>query len=292
MKKKIFEAIGMPILSLPVTKKNRINNERRNIQNMEITSAAHMISVTGIRPIEPLIFCGKQNKAYLVIRQLIKMSDRPFVLLGTKRDLVENSCFHLLKFDWKRETPQHDLPEGNGIIVLKTDGETDLLLKEYVSDWDSHLIIMCLGNGIQMDQDLLNLLNCVGHYILLSEALPRSIKSSDGSKLSVEELLQAMEYILVSSIGNAGKELMKVLPDYEYERITNTTDLSIHRDSPHEYRGGQHHRNGGGIRLSQSKTLDFRCILSQDDLTKMQDTNTLFIYNARSAHTWVAQISG
>lgn len=291
MNKKLYDAMGMALLSLPTTKKNRTNNNCRNVVDVETTSAAHMIGVTGIRPEEPLIFCGRYNKALPVIRQLVKMSSRPFLLLGTKRDLPEGSCLRLLNIDWEREAPQCDLYGGNGIMILKPGAETNLILKEYLSGWDSHLIIMCLGNGLQVDQELLNLLNGVGHYILLSETLQRSIKCTDGCKLTSADLLSSMDYILISSIGTAAKELMSVLPDYESEKVTNTTDLSLHKDAPHEYGGGHHHRNGGGLRFSQSKTKESKCIFTQDDLIKMQDSNTLIIYNARYAHTWIAQIS-
>lgn len=138
----------------------------------------------------------------------------------------------------------------------------------------------------------LNLLNGVGNYMLLTEMLYRSVKATDGIQLTPEDLLSSMDYILVSSIGTAGKELIKVLPDYEYEKITNTTDVSLHRDEPHEYKDGRHHRNGGGVRFSQSKSLESRCIFSQDDLVKMQDSNSMLIYNARYVHTWVAKIVG
>lgn len=292
MKKKLYDTVGMALLSLPITKKNSSNNKRRNVKDMEVTSAARMIGVTGVRPEEPLIICGRHNKAFPVVRQLTRMSSRPFLLLGTKRDLAEESCLRLLDIEWESETPQRNLSEGNGVFILKSGAETNLILKEYLSEWDSHLVIMCLGNGLQVDQELLNLLNGVGHYILLAETLQRSIKCMDGCKLTAVDLLSSMDYILVSSIGTAGKELMKVLPDYEYEKVTNTSDLSLHQDAPNEYRGNFHHPNGGGLRFSQSKTQETRCIFTQDDLTKMQDSNTMLIYNARCSHTWVARISG
>ena len=150
---------------------------------------------------------------------------------------------------------------------------------------------MCLGNGLQVDQELLNLLNSVGHYILLSETLHTSIKSIDGCKLTVEELLSSMKYILISSIGTAGKELLKVLPDFEYEKLTNTTDFSLHQDAPHEYRGEHHHRNGGGLRFSQAKTLESRCILTQEDLIQIQDSNSMLVHNTSNSHTWVVRIT-
>jgi hypothetical protein len=99
-----------------------------------------------------------------------------------------------------------------------------------------------------------------------------------------------MDYILVSSIGTSAKNLMSVLPSYECEKITNTTDLSLHQDSPNNDFDNMHHRNGGGLRFGQSRTQETKCIITQDDLTRMQDNNTMLIYNAKAAHTWVARI--
>ena len=250
MNKKLYKTIGRPFINLPSTQKNKFNNKQRNVGEIEMSSAAHMIGITGICPEGSLIFCGKHNKAFPIIRQLVRMSARPFVLLGTRRDLSEESCLRLLNIEWEDEIPKHNLPEGNGILVLKPGGETNLMLKDCLVNWDSHFIIMCVGNGLQVDQEILNLLNGVGNYMLLTEMLYRSVKATDGIQLTPEDLLSSMDYILVSSIGTAGKELIKVLPDYEYEKITNTTDVSLHRDEPHEYKDGRHHRNGGGVLVS------------------------------------------
>lgn len=290
MKRKIYESVGTAILSLPSTKNNRANNMRRNVVDMESTSAAHVIGATGIRTEDPMIFCGKHNKAVPVLRQLVKQSSRPFVLLGTRRDLGDDSCLRALDAQWESEQFSYDLPDGNGILVLGSDAQTYLDLKECISKWDSHLIIFCVGNGLQVDQELLNLLNSVGHYILLSESLQRSVKSTEGNKMTASDLLSSMEYILVSSIGTAGKDLLKVLPDFEYEKITNVLDLSVHQASGHKH--GRERHNGGGLGLSQSKTQESRCIFTQEDLGKMQDANMLIIHNASASHTWVARVSG
>lgn len=291
MNKKVFNTLGMALASLPATKSNRTNNKRRNVKNMESVSAAQMISFTNINTENPLIFCGKYNKAFPVLKQLIKKSHRPFVLIGTKRDLGENSCLRALDTEWECDSITGNLPDGNGLLLLEAGGETSLRLQAFLSDWDSHLIILCVGNGLQVDDHLLNLLNSIGHYILLSEGLHRSVKSSEGTKMSPAELLASMEYILVSAIGTAAKELQKVFPNYECERVTNTLNLSLHRDAPHQNSGNQHHRNGGGLNFGQAKMLESRNIFTQEDLTNLQDSNELIIHNAQSSHTWIARIS-
>ena len=283
--------MGMALMSLPTTKKNHINNKRRNIEELQTISAAHMIDITGIRPQEPLILCGKYNKTLPIIRQLVKMSTIPFVLIGTKRDLNETSCLSVLNIEWESETLCRTLSNGNGMFLLQPSSKTYLGLRKYLSGWDSHLIIMCLGNGLQLDHELLNLLNYSGHYILLSETLERSVKYIDSCKLTVSELLSSMEYILVSSIGTAGKELLKVLPDFECEKITNTSNFSLHQDTPYKRNWGEFHHNAGGFCFSQSKTQESRCIFTQEDLVKMQVSNTMMIYNTRCSRIWTAQIT-
>lgn len=291
MNKKIYDAVGMALLSLPTTRNNKTNNKRSNITDMESTSAAQIISVTGIYPEEPIIFCGKHNKAIPVIRQLIKKSSRPFVILGTERDLREDSCLRLFNSEWESDTIAPVLPDGNGVMTLTPGAQTNLDLKVCLPEWDSHLIILCVGNGFQVDQELLNLLNGIGHYILLSESLNRSVKSTEGTKMTAQDLLSSMEYIIVSSIGTAGKDLLKVLPDFEYERITNTMDFSLHQDAPNGRESGYHHRNGGGIHFGQARSSESRCILTQEELTKLQDANTMIIHNAQNSHTWVARVT-
>ncbi|MDO5415490.1 MAG: hypothetical protein Q4F78_08510 [Bacillota bacterium] len=291
MNKKIYDAVGIALLSFPTTRNNKKNNKRRNITDLKSTSAAHVISVTGIGPEKPLIFCGKYNKAIPVVRQLIKKSSRPFVILGTESNLREDSCLHLIDGEWKSNTITPVLPEGNGVMILHPGTQTNLELKECLPAWDSHLIILCLGNGLQVDQELLNLLNSVGHYILLSESLNRSVKSAEGTKLTAQDLLSSMEYIIVSSIGTAGKDLLKVLPDFEYEKIMNTMDFSLHQDAPIRHGGDHHHRNGGGVHFGQTRSIEPRCILTQEELTKLQDANTMIIHNAQNSHTWVARVT-
>lgn len=153
-----------------------------------------------------------------------------------------------------------------------------------------HNPIVCVGNGLALDYDILHLLNSIGQYILLSESLYRSIKHTDTCSMAVTELLSCMDYIIISSIGPAGKELLKVLPDYDIEKTTNTVDLSLQKDSPDTF-FFKRHRKGHALRLSQSSTIELKPILTQKDLLDLQATNTMLIYNTRSNHIAIAKIS-
>lgn len=289
IQKKLYGSQGMPLFRLPVGQNDRINTKKKNIGDLESTTAANMIHMTGIRPDSPMILCGKHNKAYPVLRQMIKMTPLPYAVIGTQKDLG-NSCFSGFQVEWHYKDVKGRLPSGNGMLTLKPGAETSFMLKEVMQDWDDHLVIICLGNGLQIDSELFNLLNGLGQYILVVESLSRSLNGCGGYRLTVEELLSNMDYILVSSIGTSAKNLMTVLPSYECEKITNATDFSIHRDAPNPESGSYHHRNGGVFRIGQTRTQETKCIFTQDDLTRMQDNNSMLIYNAKAAHIWVAKI--
>ena len=286
--KSLQDFIGLKLLQLPVTQRDRVNQENRDVRNLKRTTAAKMISMSGISP-HSLIFCGKMAKAYPFIRQLVKMLEYPFVIIGTQTDL-ENSCIRSLDIEWEESAPRQNLTAGNGLMELRPGPMTNLALKEYISEWSSHLVILCLGGGLQVDSELLNLLNSTGRYIIVSSSLSRSVKGSDGVKLSVRDLLSSMDYILVSSIGSSAKELIEVLPSFDYQKVTNTTDFSYHQDGAHIYENISHHRNGAGIRISQSRSMETRTVFTESELKRMQDDNILLIYNALESHIWVSEI--
>lgn len=287
---KLYRSSGLSLLALPIGKKDSVNTTRKNIADLEMTTAANMIRATGVKANAPMIMCGRHNKVFPVLRQLLRMQQTPYVLVGTQID-VEASCFADIPVDWSGRQIARNLPQGNGRICLRPSPETIYMMKESMAYWDDYLVVLCLGNGLQVDPDLLNTLNSLGNYIIVTESLSRSIRGSEGCRITTEELLSSMDYIIVSSIGTSAKSLMSVLPSYECEKVTNTTDFTLHRDSPNHELGNIHHRNGGGIRFGQARTTETKCIFTHDDLTRMQDNNTMLIYNAKAAHTWVARIA-
>lgn len=289
-KKKLFSSSGLNLLSMPIGKKDSVNTARKNIADLEMTTSANMISATGVKTNSPMLMCGKYNKLYPVLKQILRMQEIPYVLVGTQKDF-ETSFFDSIPTDWRDSQISSNLPAGNGMITVRPGVETVYMMKDAMVNWYDRLVILCLGNGLHVDQELLNILNSLGSYIIISEALSRSVRGSESYRMTVDELLSSMDYILVSSIGTSAKSLMAVLPSYECEKVTNTTDFSLYRDSPNNGLGDIHHRNGGGLRLSQARTTESKCIITQDDLTRMQDNNTMLIYNAKVAHTWVARIA-
>lgn len=290
--KRLYSKPELPLLRFPSGKQNKFNDKQRNIQNLKTITSAHMIAMTGITPEGPMIFCGKYQKSMPVIMQLLKMTDRPFLLIGNRRDIHENSVFGLLESKADHVSLDQTLPEANSVLILNSDGDSYLLLKDYLTRVTLHIPIVCVGNGLALDYDILHLLNSIGQYILLSESLYRSIKHTDTCSMAVTELLSCMDHIIISSIGAAGKELLKVLPDYDIEKTTNTVDLSLQKDSPDTFLFKRHHNHKGhAFRLSQSRAMELKPILTQKDLLDLQDTNTMLIYNTRANHIAIAKIS-
>ncbi|MCD8146022.1 MAG: hypothetical protein LUD84_01885 [Clostridiales bacterium] len=286
----LLEKQGLGLLSLPITRHNKTNEKRRDVADLQQTTAAQMLSLTRVSPHAPMLLCGRQNKLLPFLRCLTRMVPA-YVLIGTPRDFADGSCLRTLPCDWEAQQPSAHLPDGNGRLTVRPGATTTLALKECLSDWDSHLPILCLGSGLKLDAELLNLLDGIGNYVLVTESLSRSVKDSENCPLSVEKLVASMDYIVVSSIGTAAKELLSVLPTYECEKVTNVTDFSLHQDSPYQEAGGHHRLHGLGGRLSQSRTLEEKSILTQDELTALQDDNMVLVYNAQLRHAWVGRVT-
>lgn len=289
MKRSFFPTTELNLFSFPVLGQSAANTRRRGITDLKDSTAAQMLSATGVTPHSTLL-CGRLNKTFPILRQLLRMSERPFLLIGTEHDLEEDSCLKSLPVQWESNRIEKCLPPENGLLTVDAGAGTLLSLCDSLPTWGSHLLVLCLGRGIQVDPPLLNRLNAHGQFILLSESLSRSVKCAENSSFSVETLLLSLDHLLISAIGSSAKALMAVLPTYDCEKLSNALDWSSHQDAPSPFRSDHHHRNGSGWRISQSRTMETRGILTHSELLHLQNNGSLFIYNAKTAHAWVTQI--
>lgn len=115
---KEYESIGMKLLSLPVNRKDIVNKRKKNIGDLESVTAANMIGTTGIKPDSPMILCGRSNKVYPVLQQLLRMTLKPYVIVGTPKDL-DNSVFLNFDVEWRSNMLMGQLQVGNGMISLR-----------------------------------------------------------------------------------------------------------------------------------------------------------------------------
>ena len=291
MKEKFFRSVGMSLLSIPAGKKDCVNEKKRGVRDLESVSAAELISTSGLKPNCPTIVCGAYNKSVHLLHQLLRMSRTHFVLVGSDRDLNEfpigfEEC-------WEYNNPVRRLPDSSGVLKLLPNAETMLELKICLPDWDKHMVVFCAGKGLQLDLELMDLLYAHGNFMLLTDSLFRGIKSSDGTKLSPADVLSGMDYIVISSIGTAAKDLIAVLPTYESEKITNTGDISLFSRTPHSHTNPKRRLRGGSgnsISLSQSRTIETKPIFSHGDLNMMQAENVTILYNVREGHLYTARL--
>lgn len=287
MRNRLYQSRGIGLFSTPVTQNDTVNALRRGVMDLGSVTASYALEAADITLQGPVLFCGRHSKALPLLLGLLRRENAPFVLVGTRREL-EDSPLMRLEHRWVLDRIPSRLSEGNGVLMLTPDSQTDLELKESLSGWDSHIPILCLGNGLTADHSLLMQLGGCGRYLLLSESLHRSVKGTEYGRLTPTDLLSAMDGILVSAAGTSAKALTEVLPTYESQRITNTSDWSTHRSVPMWDFFGRH--EGHGFRLSQSRTLETRPILTQEDLLHLQENNQILLYCPRRGRAWVARI--
>ena len=286
--KRLHSALGTELLRLPVMSSARANEKRRDIGELKQVTVSNMISSTGINPDEPLIFCGSQNRAFPVTDMLTRMTAKPFLLVGTQRDFQDSSMLALMPA-WSETQIRRQLPEGSGMLTLQPGPETSILLKDSIPSWSSHFLILCLGCGLQLDAETLNLLNSHGSYLLVTDSLHRSIRSTDGNRLSATDLLRCMDVVMVSSAGCGIKEVVEILPAYEAQAITNTIDFSAFMDAP-GYAADHRRRDGRGWRLGQSRSVETKPVITQSELLRLQAYGAMFVYNARLGRSWIVRI--
>lgn len=293
MKKKL-NMVGkdsLPILSFPITKKNRVNEKKKAEMITETEkriTAAHMLSLSKIKPDAPLLICGEHSKAFLILKELVKMTEKPFLLIGTE-GMLKNSPLNWLNIEWEAEDSVDEPFCGNGKLTLKNGRSTKLVLAEALKKRSDYLPIICLGKGYYLDADSFELINGLDSYILLSgPVLDQGVKEIGGG-LKSTELLVKMSYIIVSSISaKSTNDLISILPQFEERKVSDNTALNLHRDAPGMDMEKVHHRTGISLQLSQVRNMETRPVLTQDDFREaLQNNNRAFAYNALINHIWI-----
>ena len=273
---------GMHLLAFPTTYADRENTRRRDIGDVGSVSAFSALNTAQIAPQNTLL-CGPIERMFSVLDALQRQSTLPFVLIGTKRDFTDSP---LLRLDtqWEDTSLPERLPDGNGRVTLRADDLTETM--ERLPELQDRLLILCLGHGLAVNAALMNQLNAAGNYLLVTNSLSGALfRSADFTE---ETLLSSMQHLVVSSIGGGSAEtLLKVLPDYECEKVTNNFNFSTHRD-----RGGMMGCHGGsGLQFGQNREIVTKHLLSEDDLTRLSQESAMILYNARLRKVWVGKIS-
>ena len=195
-------------LALPTTHADAENTRRKNIQDGGTTTASRLLAQARILPQEALV-CGPPGRIFPVVEALQRQSSRPFVLIGTARDLTDSPLLRL-PVQWQDTVLPDQLPEGSGRITINP-GEFGMGMMQ-MADWGgTHTILLCLGQGLSASTELLDALNACGDYVLLCSSLSRAVPSRTGG-LTTEGLLRSMRYLVVSSAGGDARPCCRSCP--------------------------------------------------------------------------------
>lgn len=276
---------GMKFFVLPRGKKDHINMKERNISDLGKVTAANTIYSCGLAPDGPLLCCGGKNMAVPFIREFLKLSSEPFVIIGSERDLSNSSCFYSLP--WKDEVhAPNEYRRGNTLMKLDAAADPSLALAAYLGLWAGHQVVLCTGGGLLINSEILNTLNRLfTSYIIVCNSFTRSVCVD----LQTATLLRYMTYLVCSSFSGSPDEFINILPKYRAEIYTNTTGFSVNRNSG-IFGGAQHMMKGKGANISQSRTFEEKSVLEASDLLKLQSSGMSVIYNRNSGCVYTVRI--
>ena len=181
--------------------------------------------------------------------------------------------------EWVRDSAQSNLPCGSGTILFASPHNAYLEICQYVEEWSkNYFLIIHLGNGLQAGTELLNIFSTIEQCLVFCDSIPQSIRNTDTRSITQLEFLQQMHYLLVFSSGAETESLVNLLPTYQYEKISNTTNLNTYRGRSilHPFRG--HH--GHGISVGQTRTMEYKKnIFEADELQRIFSDGYALVYN-------------
>lgn len=285
MMKNPLKLSQLSLIALPRTRMGNEDARRRGIIHLGTTTASKAVEACGIDPLGHTMFIGKDGRVFPILKQLVNRSGLPYVMVREKGELA-NSCLKSLEHEWEIDICQSNIPEGNGIIYINGTAEEDLILKEEcLPCWrKNRLIILCLG-AIRLDAEMADIL-APASFMLITNSLHRSTRVAD-INLSPAELASEMDYIVCS--GSSPREIPGILPKYDCEKASNTSDLSLH-DGSSRYSDSRYRRSGMGFRLSQSRTIEEKPVLSHGELMSLMENGFSLFYNAVSNRVCTAKI--
>lgn len=286
--KNTFRPSEIPALSAPVTSSNLRNARNHPAVNLGNCTPFQLFESTGVSPNGTVCIIGNPARGIGTAKALIRRSQKPFLFLGTATD--NNSVFTSFNPEWSRNSAQEMPPRGSGAIYFTKPYAAYLEISAHLENWaQDHFIIMHLGNGLQIGEDLISILNAAGQSLLFCESVPQSLRSSKTRAITPLEFMKQMQYLLVFSSGAETGELIQLLPKYQYERVTNTTGVNTFRNRSffHPF----HSHRGHGFSANQSRTIEFKKdAFEMDDLQKIFGAGYMLVYNAGQNTVFIAQL--
>ena len=283
-----YRPSDISIISAPTTSTNLRNSMAHPAIDLGCCTPSQMISNTGISHNGTVCFIGDASRGVGIAKALIRRIRKPFLLLGTESS--RSTLSTILSADWTLSSAQVSLPAGNGAILFSDPYSSYLELCEYIRAWNKdHYLVIHLGDGLQIGFEVLNQLISISECLIVCESIPQSLRESETRGVSPLEFMKKMKYLIVSSIGSSSKDLVELLPTYQYEKVSNTMNFNTYRGRSilHPLRG--HH--GHGVSVGQTRTMDFKKSLFEvDDLKRIFDDGYMLTYKAVNDSVYIMQL--
>ena len=284
-----YKPRDISVVSFPVTSKNTRNAKNHPSVELGTCTPSQLINYAGINTTGNLCVIGNHSRGILFLTPMIRRSMKPFLIIGPESD--KNSAFLTLQPEWVLESAQAELPSGSGAIFLSNPYSSYMELCEYFEAWSKkYFIIIHLSGGVQVGPELLNLLNATVQSVILCDSIPHAIRNNESRTITPKEFMSQMTYLLVNSSGVVTKDLIEILPTYQYEKISNTMNVNSYtgRAFFHPFRG----HKGFGSSIGQTRTMDYKkSLFEMDELQRIFNDGTSLLYDANNNVVFLAQIT-
>lgn len=283
-----YRPAEIPIVSAPVTSSNLRNARNQPVIDLGRCTPFQMLGNAEVGQKGTVCIIGEPERGINIARALIRRSRKPFLLIGPS----EKHCSTLLslKPDWVHSTASPNPPVGNGAFLFEKPHSAYLEVSEYLEAWgQDHFLVLYLASGFQIGPYLLALLGAIGHCLVICESVPQAVRSDDGSALTVKDFMQKMDYLMVFAAGSSTKELIDLLPTYQYERVQNTMTVNSYsgRSVFHPF----HRHRGHGTAFGQVRAIeDKKSLFEMQDLQKISADGTMILYCARKNLVFLADV--
>lgn len=283
-----YRPSDISFVSAPVTSANLRNARNQPVTELGSCTPFQLFANVNMAHDGTVCILGNPAKSLGIAKAMIRRSKKPFLLLGSAAD--KSSALISLEPEWTMDSAQMGLPAGNGALLFSKPYSSYLEMCEYFEGWGrDRFLILHLGGGLQIGAELLNLLNAVGQCLIICESIPQGIRNSDSRTITPKEFMLQMSCLMVFSAGVSAKELIDLLPTYQYEKVTNTMNVNSYRGRSifHPFHAHRVH----GVAVGQARTMEYKkSLFEMDDLQKIFKDGALLIYNARVNEVFLAHI--
>ena len=285
---KKFRPSEISAISLPVTSLNTRNTAAHPAINIGSCTPFQAFDKVGITNEGTVCIVGNPQRSIGIAKALQRRNRKPLLFIGTSTDI--NCLSSFLSPEWFIDKAESDLPSGNGAILFSNPHSSYLELCEYIYEWQQeYFVLLHLGKGLKVDIEVINRINPSTQCLILCDSIPQSIRKSESHTLTPLEFMKEMSYLLVSSIGSSSKDLVELLPTYQYEKVTNT--LNVNTYSGKSLLNPFHGHRGHGFTFSQARNMEYKkSTFEVDDLKKIFDAGYMLAYNSETDGVYLMEV--